>query len=410
MQFNNQRFEVQGLALTDLAKQFGSPLYVYDADSISNQFNTLKNAFPTINLKIKYAAKALTNISILKLMKKIGSGLDVVSIQELHIGMKAGFKASEIMYTPNCVDFSEIEEAIALGAMLNIDNLPFLEKFGQKFGNTVPLCVRVNPHIEAGGNEKIKTGHVESKFGISIDQIKQVYSLVKKYNINMTGVHVHTGSDFGEVDVFLKGAEVIFEVAMNFPNLTFLDFGSGFKVAYKEGDKITDIEKLGQKMSAAFDSFCERYGRKLDLWFEPGKYLVSQSGYLLAKTTVIKQTPATTFIGVETGLNHLIRPMMYGSYHDIVNISNPEGEVLDYSVVGYICETDTFGWQRKITETKEGDIICFKNAGAYGFSMSSNYNSRFRPAEVLIYNGVAHMIRKRETMEDIMRTQVEIEL
>jgi len=410
MQLNNHRFEIQGIALTDLCQQFDTPLYVYDADCIIGQFNKLNNAFPGINLKVKYATKALTNLAILKLMKKIGAGLDVVSIQELHIGIKAGFLAPEIMYTPNCVDFSEIEEAIALGAMLNIDNLPFLEKFGQKYGNTVPLCIRVNPHIEAGGNHKIKTGHIESKFGISIDQIERVYELVKQYNIRMIGVHVHTGSDFGDVDVFLNGAKVIYEVAMHFPDLKFLDFGSGFKVAYKEGDKTTDMEELGQKMSASFKAFCARYGKELDLWFEPGKYLVSESGYLLAKATVIKETPATTFIGVDTGLNHLIRPMMYGSYHDIVNVSNPGGEAMNYSVVGYICETDTFGWERQMSKTKAGDIIAFMNAGAYGFSMSSNYNSRFRPAEVLVYKGKAHLIRERETIEDLLRTQVDVEL
>jgi diaminopimelate decarboxylase len=410
MQFQDHRFEIQGIALTDLCTQYGTPLYVYDASSIRQQFETLSKAFENVPLKVKYAAKALTNLTILKFMKKIGAGLDVVSIHELHLGIRAGFQASEIMFTPNCVDFAEIEEAISLGAMLNIDNLPFLEKFGQKYGHTVPLCIRVNPHIEAGGNHKIKTGHTESKFGISVEQMQEVYAIVSQYNIHITGVHVHTGSDFGDVHVFLKGAEVVYEIATHFPELEFLDFGSGFKVAYQEGDKTTDIADLGQKMSASFLNFCDRYGKKLDLWFEPGKYLVSQAGLLLAKATVVKKTPATTFVGVDTGLNHLIRPMMYGSYHDILNISNPEGEVANYSVVGYICETDTFGWERKMTETKEGDIIAFKNAGAYGFSMSSNYNSRPRPAEVFVHNGKAHLIRKRETLEDILHNQVEVEL
>lgn len=409
MQAHDHRFDIQGISLTDLSQEFGTPLYVYDADSIETQFNSLKNAFDAdLDVKIKYAAKALTNLSILKLLKKIGSGLDVVSIQEAQIGIKAGFNASEIMYTPNCVAFEEIEEAVALGLTLNLDNLPFLEMFGRKYGNSVPLCIRINPHIEAGGNEKIKTGHVESKFGISIEQIEDIYRIVKEYNVHIAGVHVHTGSDFGEIEVFLKGAAVIFDVAAHFPNLKFLDFGSGFKVAYKHGDKVTDIKKLGQKMSEVFKAFCEKYGRKLELWFEPGKYLVSESGYLLTKANVIKETPAATFIGVDSGLNHLIRPMMYGSYHEIYNASNPTGPTKEYAVVGYICETDTFGWGRQIAETKMGDIIVFKNAGAYGFSMSSNYNSRFRPAEVLVYKGEAYLIRKRETMDDVMRTQVEV--
>jgi len=411
MSAQKQIASIQGIAFTDLAKQFGTPLYVYNAESIKKQFDTLNGAFDkAVPLRIKYAAKALTNISILKLMKQIGAGLDVVSIQELHIGIKAGFKASEIMYTPNCVAFEEIEEAVKLGVTLNLDSLPFLELFGQKYGNTVPLCIRINPHVEAGGNEKIKTGHAESKFGISIEQLEEVYSLVEKYNIQISGLHVHTGSDFGDIDVFIKVAELMFGVASQFKQLRFLDFGSGFKVAYKEGDKVTDIARLGQKMSEAFQAFCGRYGKQLELWFEPGKYLVSECGFLLAQATVIKKTPATTFIGVDTGLNHLIRPMMYNAYHSIFNASNPDGEIKKYSVVGNICETDTFGWDRQITETKIGDIIAFKNAGAYGFSMSSNYNSRLRPAEVLIYNGKAFLIRERENLEDVLRNQIEVDL
>jgi diaminopimelate decarboxylase len=403
--------EIQGVKFTDLAAQFGTPLYVYDADSIKSQFDILNNAFSKdIDVRIKYAAKALTNVNILRWMRKIGAGLDVVSIQEARIGMKAGYLPDEIMYTPNGVAFEEIEEAVNLGLMINLDSLSFLELFGQKYGASVPLCIRVNPHVEAGGNEKIKTGHAESKFGISIEQIQEVYRLVEKHQMKIAGVHVHTGSDFGDVEVFLTVAEVIFGAASHFQHLKFLDFGSGFKVAYKAGDKVTDMKKLGEKMSQAFKKFCERYGRPLELWFEPGKFLVSESGYLLSKVNVVKETPATTFIGVDSGLNHLIRPMMYGSYHEIYNVSNPSGELKEYSVVGYICETDTFGWGRKISETQRGDIMVFKNAGAYGFSMSSNYNSRFRPAEVLVHQGKALLIRKRETMEDVMRTQVDIEL
>ncbi len=407
LQLQNET-EVQGIQLTDLVKEYGSPLYVYDTESIEYQYKKLVGSFNDTNIRIKYATKALSNISILKYMNKIGIGLDVVSIEELKIGIKAGYAAKEIMYTPSCVDFLEIEEVISLGATLNLDSIPFVEKFGMKYGSSVPLCIRINPHVEAGGNHKIKTGHIESKFGISIDQLDQVYSLVDKYKIDMAGIHVHTGSDFGDIDVFLKVAELMYEVAMNFKNLRFLDFGSGFKVAYKKGDKETNIEELGSKMSASFAGFCKRYGKKLELWFEPGKYLVSKSGYLLAQATVIKPTPATTFIGLNTGLNHLIRPMMYESYHEIINISNPEGPKQKYSVVGYICETDTFAWEREMTETKEGDVLAFKNAGAYGFSMSSNYNSRIRPAEVMIYKGKAVLIRKRETLEDVLKNQIEI--
>ncbi len=410
MQLENNNYHIQGVQITDLCKEFGTPLYVYNAAKIENQYLRLKNAFSGVNVKIKYAAKALTNQAILKLLRKAGAGIDVVSLQELQLGLMAGFLPTDIMFTPNCVAFEEIRQAVKLGVTVNIDNIPFLAQFGAEYGNGYPVCIRLNPHIEAGGNIKIMTGHKASKFGISIDQIDEVYEVVKKYNLDIAGVHVHSGSDFKSADAFIKAADVLFEVAKNFSNLKFLDFGSGFKVAYKADDHATDIEELGKKMTAHFKNFCQSYGRELELWFEPGKFLVSESGYLLCTANVVKPTPAATFVGVDTGLNHLIRPMMYGAYHSIINISNPSGAVQPYNVVGYICETDTFGTDMPMAEVKAGDIIGMLNAGAYGFSMSSNYNSRFRPAEVLIYQGNAHLIRKREVMEDLTRNQVEIDI
>ncbi|MEQ8245173.1 diaminopimelate decarboxylase [Fulvivirga sp.] len=410
MELKNGAYTMQGLDLTKIAKQFGTPLYVYDADKIVSQLQALKNAFSNQKIKIKYAAKALTNLSILKLMKKHGAGVDVVSVQEAELAMKAGFEPSEILFTPNCVSFAEIVEAVDLGLMINIDNISILEQFGHKYHNKVPCCIRLNPHIMAGGNAKISTGHVDSKFGISIYQLPHILRVVKTNGIHVTGLHMHTGSDILDADVFLKIAEILFGVARDFPDLEFIDFGSGFKVGYKEGDITTNVYDVGVKMGKAFDAFCESYGRKLEMWFEPGKYLVSESGVFLVQANVVKTTPATVFVGVDSGLNHLIRPMMYDAYHEIVNISNTKGTQRVYTVVGYICETDTFGWDRKMHEVKEGDIIMMKNAGAYGFSMASNYNSRYRPAEVLVYNGKAHLIRERETMEDILRHQVEIEI
>ncbi|MFL5728870.1 MAG: diaminopimelate decarboxylase family protein, partial [Cytophagaceae bacterium] len=303
-----------------------------------------------------------------------------------------------------------IQEAIKLGVTLNIDNLPFLERFGQVYGNSYPCCIRINPHIDAGGNAKIMTGHKGSKFGISVEQLEELYALINKYSIQVAGVHVHSGSDFKDADAFVKAADIIFGIARNFSGLRFLDFGSGFKVAYKEGDYTTNIKELGEKMKAVFSAFCKSYGKELEIWFEPGKYLVSECGHLLVSANVVKPTPAATFVGVNSGLNHLIRPMMYGAYHGMINVSNPKGAEKDYTVVGYICETDTFGTDMKLNEVREKDLIAIKNAGAYGFSMSSNYNSRFRPAEVLVINGEAKLIRKREDMEDLIRNQIEIEI
>ncbi|MBX2961371.1 MAG: diaminopimelate decarboxylase [Cyclobacteriaceae bacterium] len=410
MELREGSYYIQNVKALDIAEQFGTPVYVYDADKIVHQLKTLKTAFADADVKIKYAVKALTNLSILRLLKKYGAGADVVSIQEAHLALKAGFSPSEIMFSPNCADFSEIEEAVKLGLVVNIDNIPFLIKFGTQYRSSYPCSIRLNPHIMAGGNIKISTGHSDSKFGISVYQLPQIMEVVSQYNIQIQGLHIHTGSDITETDVFLKMADIFFSVARDFPDLKFIDFGSGFKVAYKEGDRVTNVFDLGLKLTESFRLFCEQYGRKLELWLEPGKFIVSEAGHLLAKTTLVKSTPSTTFVGVNTGLNHLLRPMMYDAYHHILNISNPTGEQKVYTVVGYICETDTIGAERKLNEVHESDFLAIKNAGAYGFSMASNYNSRLRPAEVLVINNEARLIREREVFEDLLRGQVEIEL
>lgn len=410
MELINGTYRIQGLDVASIAKEFGTPLYLYDGDKIVNQIQSLKSAFTENPVKIKYAAKALTNISILKLMKKHGAGVDVVSIHEAHLALSAGFTKEEIMFTPNCVDFSEIEEGVNLGLQINLDNLPMLEKFGRKYGSTYACCLRLNPSIMAGGNYKISTGHSHSKFGISILQMDQIQKLIAEYKINVNGLHIHLGSEIKDADVFMKMADVLFDVAKNFPDLRFIDYGGGFKVAYKEDDHVTNITELGQRLSKSFKEFCQRYGRQLDIWVEPGKYLVSECGYLLVNANVVKETPAVTFVGVDSGLNHLIRPMMYDAYHEIVNLSNPGAAKKTYTVVGNICETDTLGADRQLNEVREGDLLAVENAGAYGFSMSSNYNSRLRPAEVLVWKGKAQLIRKREIFDDLIRNQVVVEI
>jgi len=409
MKLTNGRYTIDGVDVLELAENFDTPLYVYSAEKMHDQFKTLQEAFPGVKLGLHYACKALSNINVLKLMKSFGTGLDAVSIQEVWLGLKAGFEPNEILYTPNGVSMDEIEMAINEGVKINIDNISILEQFGAKYGNKVPVCIRVNPHIMAGGNTKISTGHIDSKFGISYYQLRHVERVVKLYDINVEGLHMHTGSDILDAEVFLRGAELLFEAAAGFKDLKYMDFGSGFKVAYKENDITTNIKDIGNKIAERFKKFCSEYGRELELWFEPGKFLVSESGFFLVKTNVVKQTTSTMFAGVDSGLNHLIRPMLYDAYHHITNVSNPNGVERIYAVVGYICETDTFGWDRKLNEVREGDVLAFHNAGAYGFSMASNYNSRFRPAEVLILDGKAHLIRKRETIEDILNNQVELD-
>lgn len=410
MELLQGNYWIQNVDLQTLTKEFGTPLYVYDAEKIVHQLRTLKNAFSDSDVRIKYAAKALTNLSILKLLQTYGSDVDVVSIQEAHLALRAGFKPPQIMYTPSGVDFSEIIEGVKLGLTINLDSLSALEKFGAKYQGTYPCSIRLNPHIMAGGNYKISTGHSNSKFGISVYQLPDIHEVVRRHKIKVNGLHIHTGSDITESEVFLKMAEILFGVARDFPHLKFIDFGSGFKVAYKEGDIVTNVYDLGLKLTKVFNEFCQSYGRKLEMHFEPGKFIVSEAGVLLVKVTVVKPTPSLTFVGVDSGLNHLLRPMMYDAYHDIVNISNPTGTQKLYTIVGYICETDTFGSDRKLNEVREGDILAIKNAGAYGFSMASNYNSRLRPAEVLLLNGQAKLIREREKLEDLWRNQPEIDL
>ena len=392
----------------DIAQQHGAPVYIYDAHRIAAQFERLKCAFISVNnLKLHYAVKANSNLSILRLIHGLGAGLDTVSIEEVKLGLLAGVPADQIIYTPNGVSIEELEEARSLGIQINIDNLSVLELFGQRFPET-PVCVRINPHVMAGGNSNISVGHIDSKFGISIHQVPHIKRIVDLTGMHINGIHMHTGSDILDIDVFLYAAEILFEAAKNFDNLEFIDFGSGFKVPYKKDDIETPIEEFGQKLSERFNSFCKSYGKELTLSFEPGKFLVSQAGKFVAKVNVVKQTTSTVFAGVDSGFNHLMRPMLYGAYHEIENLSNPDGKPRFYSVVGYICETDTFGSNRRISEINEGDFLVFHNAGAYCFSMASNYNSRLRPAEVLWINGRAELIRERETFEDLTKGQIEV--
>ncbi len=396
--------------LLAIANEFGSPVYVYDSSKIISQYNRLSDSFKGVKrLKLNYAVKALSNLAILKLINSLGAGLDTVSAQEVELGLKAGVKPNNIVFTPNGVSLEEIEEVSSLGVQINIDNLSILEQFGTKHPD-VPVCIRMNPHVMAGGNSKISVGHIDSKFGISIHQIPHILRIVENTGMRINGIHMHTGSDILDVEAFLRACEILFETAMHFKNLDFIDFGSGFKVPYKSGDIETNIEEFGSKMTKRFNSFCKEYGKELTLGFEPGKFLVSEAGYFLAKVNVIKQTTSTVFAGIDSGFNHLIRPMFYNAHHEIINISNPEGKERFYSVVGYICETDTFATNRRIPEITEGNIVAFKNAGAYCFSMASNYNSRYRPAEILWHEGKAHLIRKRETFNDIIKNQVDIDI
>jgi diaminopimelate decarboxylase len=409
MELRKNQYVIDGIPVVRLAEKYGSPLYIYETATMIRQYERITGAFRDTRMKINYACKALTNINVLKLFRSLGSGLDAVSIQEVIMGLKAGYNPQDILFTPNCVSIEEIDEAVEKGVRINIDNIAILEEFGHKYGDSMPVCIRINPHIMAGANHKISTGHIDSKFGISIYQMPHVHRIVETNRMKVEGIHMHTGSDILDVEVFLRATEIMLETARQFRELEYIDFGSGFKVPYRQDDVETDVENLGAHLSARFNEFCRDYGRDLTLVFEPGKFLVSQAGYFVARVNVIKQTTSTVFAGLDTGMNHFIRPMFYDAYHEIINVSRPVGKTRIYTVVGYICETDTFGWNRKITEAKEGDYLLFRNAGAYCFNMASNYNSRYRPAEVLVHEGKDHLVRKREDMDDLLRNQVELD-
>jgi len=398
--------QLSGELLVRLGDEFGTPLYVYHAEKIREQYERLSKAFEGSGASFFYACKALTNINVLRYIHGIGCNVDCSSSNEVLLALEAGFSPGRILYTSNNVSFEELEEVAAKKVNINIDSLSNLRKFGRRFGASYPVGIRLRPNIMAGGNLKISTGHTGSKFGIPIELLDEVHEIVRDTGLVIRGLHIHTGSDIKDADIFIQGVELLYRLSVQFPNLEFLDLGGGFKVSYRPGDQETDITLLGGKLRAARKNFEAAGGKKLAFWFEPGKFLVSEAGNFIAKVNVIKQTPTVAFVGLNTGLNHLIRPMFYDAWHTIENISNPSGPEKRYTITGNICETDTFATDREVREIREGDYLVFRNAGAYGFEMSSNYNSRYKPAEVMVENGIPRIIRRADSFSDLLRNQV----
>jgi diaminopimelate decarboxylase len=388
--------------------KFGNPLYVYDLSIIENQFKELKNGFRNIkNFKINFAAKSLSNISILKFMKKLGAGLDTVSIEEVKIGLICGFNNEDITFTPNGVSFNEIEEAYNLKVKINLDSLESIKDFSKKY-SSYPISIRVNPNILSGGNKNVSVGHDESKFGIPLDYLDEIAEMENKKNIIIEGIHSHTGSDIVELDNFQEAFKKIFLVAKKFKNVKILNFGGGLKIPYFEGDSKTNILNLSNSIKKLINDNSFVTENNLKIILEPGKFLVGESGYFLTKVNYVKKTPNKVFVQLNSGFNHFIRPIFYDSYHEIINITNPNDKEYEYDVVGYVCEQDNFALKRKISNVRKGDILCFKNAGAYCSSMSSNYNSRIKPAEVCIWKNKLVKIKERENLNNILNGQIDI--
>lgn len=392
--------------LAAIAQQYGTPVYVYNANVIKEQYATISKAFSMLDTQFFYASKALTNVNVIKYIAGLGCGIDCSSINEVKLALHAGVLPAKILYTSNGISFSEIQEAVALGVHVNIDSLSNLEKFARHYGSSYPVGVRLRPNILAGGNLKISTGHEKSKFGIPIDQLDELKNIVHTYSVNLRVLHIHTGSDIKDADVFVNGIKVLGDIVPLFPTVQVIDLGGGFKVPYEPHGEETNVSHIANRLNEFLTTHFFNKGRTLSLWFEPGKYLVSQCGYLVTRVNVMKYSHNVTFAGVDTGLNHLIRPMFYDAYHHIENISNPQGDEYMYTVTGNICETDTFAQDRVLNEVREGDLLVFHNAGAYGFEMASNYNSRFKPAEVLVENEQPRLIRRRDNFDDLLRNQV----
>jgi len=389
-----------------IARKFGTPVYVYKEKVIKRQVRSLSRSIEYEPREILYAVKANSNPHILKILREEGVGIDAVSPGEITLALRTGFQPWDIFFTGNNITDEEMVFAAEKGVLLNIDSLSCLEKLGKKYPGR-KVCVRINPDVGAGHHDHCITGGPKSKFGIWYSEVKEINRIAKNYQLEIVGIHQHIGSQILEVEKFLIAMEVLLRVAPNFPNLRFIDFGGGLGVPYRPEENPLDIEELGRRMSEKFENFCRKYGRVLNLIIEPGRYLVAEAGYLLTRVNTVKRNPdGRVFVGVDSGFNHLIRPAMYGSYHPIFNISNLDGEKEKVDVVGNVCESgDKFAEGREVNRVREGDLILIGIVGAYGYSMSSDYNLRPRPAEVLVKaNGSLQLIRERETIEKIIGT------
>jgi len=387
-----------------IAEEFGTPVYVYGERYIQRQLRLLVESITYQPKKILYAVKANFNPYILEIFKKAGVGIDAVSPGEIALALKVGFSPKDILFTGNNITDEEMDFAVEKGVLLNIDSLSRLEKFGKKYPR-YNVCVRINPDVGAGHHDHCITGGPKSKFGIWYSEVEEIKRIAESHQLKIIGIHQHIGSQILEVEKFLIAMEVLLRVAPSFPDLEFIDFGGGLGVPYRPKENLLAIKELGQKMSEGFSDFCRKYGRKLTLVIEPGRYLVAESAFLLTRVNTVKRNPdGRVFVGVDSGFNHLIRPAMYGSFHPITNISNLDGKKEKVDVVGNLCESgDKFAEDREIRQAREGDLILIGVAGAYGYSMSSNYNLRPRLTEVLVKtDGTLQLIRKRETIEEII--------
>ena len=390
-------------SLLEFAKEYGTQLYVYDGDLVVERYRDLFKFIPYDRLKIHYALKANYNPGLLTLLRDAGAGLDTVSPGEVVYALKLGFPRERIIYTANNMTDAEFEQVLAMDVVMNIGSLSRLRKIAKQHPG-MKLCLRFNPDVCDGDNEKTMTGGDLTKFGILLESVEEVKALVKEGNLRVIGLHEHTGSGLQHAESVYQSMDNLMAIATpeNFPDLEFLDFGGGFKVPYKPEERRVDYVAMGAEIARRFTAFTERYGRRLDMLFEPGKYMVAEAGHLLTEVNTIKHNRTRVIAGCDSGFPQLIRPVLYGAYHQIRNLSNPAGKPVVYDVCGNICETgDRFAEQRELPEIREYDILAIGNAGAYCYSMGGVYNLRPMPGEIVVSGGKVVSERRKLTTEEL---------
>ncbi len=374
--------EINGISVKDIIKEHGSPLYLYDAEYIRRQYKKLTEEFSEFKHRIHYAMKANENPAILYIIKDLGGGIDAVSPYEIDRALNLGFQQSDIVFTPSCTSVNELVYGIEVGVNVHIGAVEYFPLLGDRLKDKC-IGLRLNPSIDIKGNKKIATAHSNSKFGIPLRDLNKVKKYQDKYGFKVKGLHIHTGSNVKDVDDLNKSVAVLFDVVSQFEGVEYIDIGSGLKIKYRTGDGEIDLEKYAAHIKSKLYSL----NKDIEIKIEPGKFLVGNAGYLFTSVNIVKKGYEKTFVGVDSGFNHLIRPMYYDAYHEIENVSNPGGEIEVYDVVGQLCEEDTFARDRQLNKVRVGDVLMIKSAGAYGFSMAMDYNLRKKPKELLIDRG-----------------------
>lgn len=394
---------VSNEAFLKYAKKYGTPLYIYDGDLILERYQGLYDYIKWSKLRILYAMKANYNVGILNLLKEHNAFLDTVSPGEVQLALKLGYKKEDILFTSNNITDDEMHEVKETGVIFNIGSLSRLKKFGSAYPGS-EVCIRFNPDVYAGENKHVQTAGAVTKFGVLLSQVAEVVKISKKYKLKIVGIHEHTGSGIGQTEKVFQSMTNILAIAKrkDFPDLRFVDFGGGFKVNYRPDSHKIDYANFGKKITSIFADYCKEYGKELEMYFEPGKYIVAESGYLMIEVNTIKNNRGRLIAGTNSGFNHLIRPLLYEAYHHIENLSNPKGKKFIYDVCGNICETgDCFAQQREMPEIREGDKLLIKNAGAYCYSMGSIYNLRAMPSEILATKGKELLVTKKLTNQEL---------